>query len=224
MKKIFFLLCALLSISIMSFQLLAQNGSGPARVYMVEGFLFRSPINYTRSSWIFALEEVEKYIKLSHPEAKFYELHNNDWHKVCLELKSLPENERPKKLIIIGHSFGAWASVQISNCIKEVQVVDKLITIDAVHKVALDDNADKDLYAGKIPANVKANVNFFEDQDMFGLRGIKTNVAIVPDCTEVNNVHVQVGLALSPHNQIVKILAETKKLAEEIDGVLKKEE
>ncbi len=220
MKKLIFVVFTILFTS----NVFAQTGTGPARVYMVEGFIFRSPINFTRSSWIFALEEVEKHVKSAHPNAKFYELHNNDWFKVCTELKNLPINERPKQLIIIGHSYGAWASVQIANCIKEVQSVDKLITIDAVHKVALDENADIQLYAGKIPANVKKNINFFEDQDMFGLRGIKKNEALIPDCTEVNNVHVQVGLALSPHNQIVKILAETRKLADEIDEELRKEE
>lgn len=199
-----------------------SHAAGPDRIYMIDGFLFRSPISATRASFIYAQEQMEGFLKEKHPKAIMKDLHNNNWYKICEEIKNLPVNERPRKLVLIGHSFGGWAGVQVSLCLKDIQKVDLLITIDSVHKVALDDNADKFHETKDIPRNVTENMNFYQESDLI-LRGEKANQAVASECTTVSNELVKIGLAFSPHNKIVQILAESNKLISNVDRVLKKE-
>lgn len=191
-------------------------GAGPARVYTIEGFPFQSPF---RAAWKFGVETVEEHLKSNFPKTKFQNIHNNNWFSICKDLKELPPEEKPEKLMVIGHSYGAWAAVQLSLCLKGELNIDTLVTIDPITKIAHDPNADKLYDIRNIPENVKKHYNYYESSDLF-LSGIDNMKALNIDFTESSNQHIQVGLTFSPHNRIVEILAESARLQLHIDETL----
>lgn len=190
---------------------------GPARVYMIEGFPFKSPF---RAAWKFGVDTVKEHTRANYPDAKFKDLHNNDWYSVCKELKELPPEQKPSKLVLIGHSYGAWATVQISLCLKGIMKVDTLVTIDPITKIADDPNAERLHDIRNVPENVKKHYNYYESSDLL-LSGVDNMRAINKDCTESTNELIKVGFTLSPHNRIVEILAETSRLQKHVDETFK---
>ncbi len=84
------------------------------------------------------------------PEQENNHIHQSEWPKVCDSLKAL----NPSPLILVGHSNGGAAVVDLARCLQEQEIpVDFAFTADSVF--TLNDNGD----ANKIPSNVKLNLN-----------------------------------------------------------------
>jgi len=79
-------------------------------------------------------------------------IHQTKWPDLCDELKRL----RPSPLVLIGHSNGGAAVIDLARCLLEQNIaVDFAFTADSV--LTLNDNGDPN----KVPANVVLNLNPF---------------------------------------------------------------
>jgi hypothetical protein len=76
-------------------------------------------------------------------------LHQAQWRPLCEKLKRIPASP----LIIVGHSNGGAAAVDLARCLDGLRAVDFLFTGDSV--LTLDDNGD--VY--EVPPNVNLNIN-----------------------------------------------------------------
>lgn len=77
-------------------------------------------------------------------------LHQLQWRDICDALKSLTASP----LVVVGHSNGGAAAVDLARCIKsQGKSVDLLFTCDSV--LTLNDNGD----VNEVPDNVKLNLN-----------------------------------------------------------------
>lgn len=79
-------------------------------------------------------------------------LHQRKWRQICQALSLLEATP----LILIGHSNGGAAAVDLARCLQaQGKQVDLLVTCDSV--LTLDDNGD----VNQVPANVVLNVNSY---------------------------------------------------------------
>ena len=84
------------------------------------------------------------------PAEPFPHLHQTKWREICAALNLLAATP----LILVGHSNGGAAAVDLARCLEsQGKTVDLLFTADSV--LTLDDIGD----INKIPANVKLNFN-----------------------------------------------------------------
>ena len=86
------------------------------------------------------------------PNQEFNHIHQSRWPDVCNSLKNL----KTSPLILIGHSNGGAAVIDIARCLQNQEIfVDLAFTADSVF--TLNDNGD----VNKVPSNVKLNLNSY---------------------------------------------------------------
>ena len=84
------------------------------------------------------------------PDQQLNHLHQSQWRDICDRLQVLTASP----LILIGHSNGGAAVIDIARCLeKKGKIVDLAITADSV--LTLNDNGD----TNKVPSNVTINLN-----------------------------------------------------------------
>lgn len=136
-------------------QTTASFATGPMRVYFFDGFIVPLPLG------ILSINKIKDHVEfLKHErnlDVQFFSIHNSQWKSVCRDLNSLTAREKPKRLILIGHSYGGDAVISISHCVG-TQPVDLMVTIDTVEKIF---HKDTDI----VPENVIANYNYYESID-----------------------------------------------------------
>ena len=129
--------------------------AGPMRVYFFDGFIVPLPLG------ILSINKIKDHVEfLKHErnlDVQFLSIHNSQWKSVCKDLNNLSDREKPKRLILIGHSYGGDAAISISHCVGS-QPVDLVVTIDTVEKIF---HKDTDI----VPENVIANYNYYESID-----------------------------------------------------------
>ncbi len=179
--------------------------SGPSRVYFLDGFIFQLIV----PSLDEAMERVEEHLAEKYPRVQFIRRHNFFWDSICDDLKELPPEEQPRKLILTGLSFGAWASVKIANCFPE-RTIDLMITIDTVDKVI---TSPGDI----IPENVVENHNYFEDEGL--LAGKQDNHREDGSHRDITNTHIVVD-RFPAHFLIVSDIVDNGMYLGHIDRVL----
>ena len=143
------------------------------------------------------LEEMARDVE----NGKHYSWKDED--KVLDEIKRTSKEE---PIILVGHSLGGDAVVNISNKINSLaygfRKIDLLVTLDSV-------GFDNDI----IPKNVKKNLNFISDKDVFFNDG--PNIARNLQKTEVLN-----DLRKESHTELDDSLEIQEQIYNEIDSIL----
>jgi hypothetical protein len=84
------------------------------------------------------------------PDQKLNHIHQSKWPEICDSLQLL----KASPLILIGHSNGGAAVIDLARCLQsQGKFVDLAFTADSV--LTLNDNGD----ANRVPSNVKLNLN-----------------------------------------------------------------
>jgi hypothetical protein len=84
------------------------------------------------------------------PKQKLPHLHQTQWREICAALNAF----NPTALVLVGHSNGGAAAMDLARCLSTQQrQVDLLFSADSV--LTLDDIGDVNI----VPANVRINVN-----------------------------------------------------------------
>lgn len=197
MKNVFSVFCLLL--------LSSSLFAAPNRVYFFDGFFVPLP----EASMDEALERVQAYLKDKHPGTEYFKIHNSQWEEVCEDLKQM--KDKPKSLVLIGHSYGANAAVDIARCL-ENQPVDLIISLDSFQK----------FFAGpvdEVPDNVGWNHNFYETISI--LQGNRAHHRPDGSPRNITNNEVNIEEMGSPHYLVIKTIVDNGIMYKLLDQFLK---
>jgi len=182
-----------------------QPVAGPSRVYFLDGFYVHLSVDSLNR----AIGQLREHLAENHPGVELIEQHNSTWDSICEDLTALEPSAYPDRLVLIGHSFGAWASVKIANCLGE-RPIDLIVTIDTVDKLL---TSPGDI----IPDNVFENHNFYEDQSL--LSGKQDNRRSDGSYLNITNTHIEVD-SLPAHYKIVNHIVDDGTIQRLLDSAL----
>jgi hypothetical protein len=181
--------------------------AGPSRVYLFDGFVVYLPV----PSFVTATEQIKAYLTEHHPDVEFTRINNTHWRSVCNDLKELTPEQKPDRLIFIGHSYGVGAAMSISRCL-EGHPVDLIISIDSVQKVS---GTSQQL----VGENVGVNNNYFETQSI--LAGLQDNHRADMSYRNITNNHVHIDQVGSAHYLLVNKLVDDNIIQSQLDQYLR---
>jgi hypothetical protein len=93
--------------------------------------------------------------------------------KICAEIHELKRQAPERKVILVGHSFGAERAIKTAHCLDRKKVpIDGLITFDSVNVL---DFLPYNPFL--VPKNVMLNFHFYQQQDGFHLFRLLTGEA-----------------------------------------------
>lgn len=168
--------------------------TGPSRVYLFDGFFVSLPVQ----AFYEAQDKIKGHLDANHPGVIFTARHNSFWRSVCSEIKELPADQKPYRLVLIGHSYGGNAAMDIARCLGN-QPVDLVISIDNFQKFFAGD-------AELVSDNVGANHNFYETISV--LQGTRNNHRGDGSYRGITNTEIQVPFSASAHYKIVNELVD----------------
>ncbi len=164
-------------------------------VYFITG----GPIRAQPESVDDAAAELLSAVQADHPSTFIEVQHNSVWGDICKKIKNLRTTDKQGKTIIVGHSYGGQATVNVAYCLDEAGIpVDLAITIDPVRRPF---DRDPEI----IPENVAVNFNYFQKDDGL-LRGRRNNRRKDGSRRGITNTQILPPFTSVPHFGIVKKL------------------
>jgi hypothetical protein len=194
MKKLTWVLVLLLSF--VSSQGLAAD-RGQDRVYFLTG----GPIDLRVPEVKWAVATFEAFMRGRFPEALTQVLHNTEWKKICDGLRKT-SSRGERRIVIVGHSYGAQATTDIARCLLKSGIrLDLALTVDTIQKPFAQDPSE-------VPDNVVRNANFFQREDLF-LKGKERHHRPDNSLQGITNVKDPGPFGISPHADIIKHVFES---------------
>ncbi len=198
MKGLLYFLIIVLSLCATSICVAQENPKYHGIVFFITGAPFPSDHPMIKP----ALDNIKQFMQAKHPEAFFQIIHNSKWKKIMQEIRDLrKENGEDQQVIIMGHSYGAQAAVNIARkFVKENVKINVIMTFDTIRKFF-----DKD--PELISDNVDVNFNFFETKDLL-LRGHRHNHRFDGSTRGISNTKVPGPFKHWPHHEMVMKLTD----------------
>lgn len=193
MQKISLSFVFVLSFLIISNSALAHE----ATVYFMTGF----PVDIQPAAVTDAEKQLQAALEASHLDVQMKVFHQSLWQDVCNEIKADYSSAKPSlgKIVFVGHSYGAQASVDISKCVGKNGInVLLVVSMDMVQKPFFPSPQI-------IPENVKFNDNFYEADDAT-LAGIQDTHRGDRSYRGVTNTLVPTPAGSYPHWAMITVL------------------
>lgn len=153
------------------------------------------------------LESTVRQLSRSYPQVTLKSVHNSKWKGLCQEL----EGPKEESLILIGHSWGAQAAVDISRCFSE-RKIDLAILIDWIFKPFREDNEI-------IPERTIDLFNFYQ-RDGLIFKGFENPRRSDGSVRGIHSERIHLQADSNPHDSIIDRLIEDNRIQEILHAYL----
>jgi hypothetical protein len=188
----------------------------PAMAADIVYYIAGSPFDYKPDCIVRSLKKLSDFMAAEHPKAHYFSIWNGNWQNACAQIKSM--KSEGDKLILVGHSFGAEASLDIGRCLQAFNInVDLAVTLDPMQRFF-------DVPGDVVPENINLDLSFYETQD-FGNRPFRNlhhpdGSSHGIENTEVHIDSIDDGYADTFHDGIVVKLIDDGTIQKLIDEFL----
>jgi hypothetical protein len=161
-----------------------------------------------------AVAKFEAAVTKADPLVKVKRLHNSQWDVLCEELRSEPpfDESRGEALILMGHSWGGQAVIDLALCVDDWGAkIPLAMTLDSSPKWGHDD-------PNVVPENIEKNFNYYQTNDLF-FSG-SSNRRLDGKSTGIVNEFLIPTKSTNPHNQLAEDLLVQKLFQDRVIEVL----
>jgi hypothetical protein len=171
----------------------------PASYSSIVYFITGGPVQLSDSGNVKKLAPLREFLKTNHPTSFFKMVHNTKWKDVLKEILAMKKQGVDGRLILMGHSYGATAVVDVARKLGEQKIiVDMMVSVDMIRRIG---SADPDV----IPDNVLVDFNFYETKDIM-LRGRKNNHRKDNGHRGITNTEITGPFGAWPHHDLLRNL------------------